>query len=89
MTTTTPIYEPYLTEDNGVIAACSCGTTRSHQWVTDCPATVQAVDGSSDVLIHSYGIELEIPREDAWVLAQNILATLDATTYQFDRFKNH
>ena len=86
MTTTTK-YEPHLTTDHGVTAACSCGTTQRHQWVTDCPATVQAEDGSNEVTIHSYGIELDITREDAWVLAQNILATLDATKFAFDSFK--
>lgn len=86
-TTDTTAYTPHLTQDHGVTAACSCGTTTRHQWVTDCPATVQAEDGYSEVTIHSYGNELEISREDAWMLAQNILATLDATTYQFDRFK--
>ena len=87
MTTNTTAYTPYLTEDNGVTAACSCGTTQRHQWVTDCPATVQAEDGSNEVTIHSYGIELDITREDAWTLAQNILATLDATKFEFDSFK--
>ena len=87
MTTRITAYTPHLTQDHGVTAACSCGTTTRHQWVTDCPATVQASDGSNEVTVHSYGVELDITREDAWMLAQNILATLDATTYQFDRFK--
>ena len=86
MTTTTK-YEPRLTHDHGITAACSCGTTQRHQWVTDCPATVQAASGSNEVTIHSYGIELDITREDAWMLAQNILATLDATKFEFDSFK--
>ena len=86
MTTTTK-YEPRITQDHGVTAACSCGTRTRHQWVTDCPATVQAASGSNEVTIHSYGIELDITREDAWMLAQNILATLDATKFEFDSFK--
>lgn len=87
MTTTKTTYTPRLTTDHGITAACSCGTTQRHQWVTDCPATVQAADGSNEVTIHSYGIELDITREDAWMLAQNILATLDATKFEFDSFK--
>lgn len=87
MTTTKTTYTPHLTNDNGITAACSCGTRTRHQWVTDCPATVQAEDGSNEVTIHSYGIELDITREDAWALAQNILATLDATKFEFDSFK--
>lgn len=87
MTTTKTTYTPHLTTDHGITAACSCGTTQRHQWVTDCPATVQAASGSNEVTIHSYGIELDITREDAWMLAQNILATLDATKFEFDSFK--